>query len=82
MKTFAVVESGVVVNIIVAGNSDDINWLDGGVVEITDSTIDKGYIYSNGVFSAPQKSKAEEISAAVQKKNLLLVEAQSKISLW
>lgn len=82
MKKFAVIENGTVVNIIVTGSASDIEWHGYDTVELTDTTVDKGYLYADGVFTAPEKSHADEIADAVQKKNLLRLEAQNKISLW
>lgn len=82
MKKFAVIEKGTVVNIIVTGSASDIEWHGYDTVELTDTTVDKGYLYADGVFTAPKKSHADEIADAVQKKNLQRLEAQNKISLW
>lgn len=80
MNRFAVINNGVVINVVSAITSGDLNYPVSDVIDIGDLSIECGYIFSNGSFSAPPKTKDEEITAAYQNKLQLTLTAREIIS--
>lgn len=84
MSTYAIVENGVVTNVIEWDGETE--WVpDAGVAVLTDGTVGIGWSYAGSKFTAPpvpEPSPAELVAAAATKKQQLLDTAQSTISLW
>lgn len=68
MNRFAIINNGVVINVVSASIPTDLNYPISDVIDIGDLSVERGYIYSGDEFSAPPKTKDEEIAAAYQKK--------------
>lgn len=80
MNRFAIIDKGVVINIVSAINPADLNYPASDVIDIGDMSIERGYILSGDEFSAPPKTKDEEISAAYQLKMRLTSTAREMVS--
>ncbi|KEL56232.1 caudovirales tail fiber assembly family protein [Escherichia coli 5-172-05_S3_C1] len=80
MNRFAIIDKGVVINIVSAINPADLNYPASDVIDIGDMSIERGYILSGDEFSAPPKTKDEEISAAYQLKMRLTSTAREIVS--
>ncbi|KEL40609.1 hypothetical protein AB93_5221, partial [Escherichia coli 5-172-05_S3_C1] len=59
MNRFAIIDKGVVINIVSAINPADLNYPASDVIDIGDMSIERGYILSGDEFSAPPKTKDE-----------------------
>ncbi|HEP1897467.1 TPA: tail fiber assembly protein [Kluyvera cryocrescens] len=80
MNRFAIINNGVVINVVSATTPDDLNYPASDVIDIGDLSVERGYIYSDDEFSAPPKTKDEEIAAAYQEKMHLTSAAREIIS--
>ncbi|HFY0662759.1 TPA: tail fiber assembly protein [Escherichia coli] len=80
MNRFAIIDKGVVINVVSAINAADLNYPASDVIDIGDMSIECGYILSGDNFSAPPKTKDEEISAAYQLKMRLTSTAREIVS--
>lgn len=80
MNRFAVINNGVVINVVSAITSGDLNYPVSDVIDIGDLSIERGFIFSDGEFSEPPKTKDEEIAVAYQEKMRLTLVARDIIS--
>lgn len=80
MNRFAIINNGVVINVVSAITAADLNYSASDVIDIGDMSIERGYILSGGEFSAPPKTKDEEIAAAYQLKMRLTSKAREMVS--
>lgn len=80
MNRFAIIEKGIVINVVSAIAPDDLNYPASDVIDIGSMSIECGYVFSGGEFSAPPKTKDEEIAAAYQLKMRLTSTAREVIS--
>jgi len=80
MNRFAIINNGVVINVVSAITPGDLNYPASDVIDIGDLSVERGYIFSGDKFSAPPKTKDEEIAAAYQEKIRLTSSAREIIS--
>lgn len=80
MNRFAIIEKGIVINVVSANSPTDLNYPASDVIDIGDLSVERGYIFSGDEFSAPPKTKDEEIAAAYQEKMHLTSVAREIIS--
>lgn len=80
MNRFAIINNGVVLNVVSATTPDDLNYPASDVIDIGDLSVERGYIYSGNQFSAPPKTKDEEVAAAYLEKMHLTFAARAIIS--
>lgn len=84
MGSYAVVNGGVVINVVAWDGKADWSPDTGEVVE-TNNPVAIGWSYSDGVFSpppVPQPSRAELVASAEQEQSSLLEIATAKIVIW
>lgn len=80
MNRFAIIDKGVVINVVSANSPTDLNYPASDVIDIGNMGIECGYVFSGGKFSAPPKTKGEEIAAAYQLKMRLTSTAREMVS--
>lgn len=80
MNRFAIINNGVVINVVSAITPDNLNYPALDIIDISDLSVERGYIFSGDEFSAPPKTKDEEIAAAYQDKMRLTSVAREIIS--
>lgn len=80
MNRFAIIEKGIVINVVSANSPTDLNYPASDVIDIGNMSIECGYVFSDDGFSAPPKTKDEEIAAAYQLKMRLTSIAREIIS--
>ena len=80
MNRFAIINNGVVINVVSAITPDNLNYPALDIIDIGDLSVERGYIFSGYEFSAPPKTKDEEIAAAYQDKMRLTSVAREIIS--
>ncbi|EJV4780962.1 TPA: tail fiber assembly protein [Escherichia coli] len=80
MNRFAIIEKGIVINVVSANSPTDLNYPASDVIDIGNMSIECGYVFSDDGFSAPPKTKDEEIAAAYQLKMRLTSTAREIIS--
>lgn len=80
MNRFAIIDKGVVINVVSAITAADLSYPASDVIDIGNMSIERGYILSGGEFSAPPKTKDEDIAAAFQEKMRLTSVAREMIS--
>ncbi len=86
MLNFALVQNGVVANIFNCADEENAKSLypDDTVVDVSDALVQRGWLYADGLFSAPpvtEPTHAELIAQADVTKSYLLSIAVSKISI-
>ncbi|NKI73013.1 tail fiber assembly protein [Dickeya sp. CFBP 2040] len=83
-KIYAVIENGVVMNTVVWDSDVGADWKpqNGALIDISSERVGVGYLYSDGVFTPPEKSRDEYIADATLRKTQLLSEAQKMIANW
>jgi hypothetical protein len=69
MARIAIIENGIVANIII-GDADFASSYDGTAVVLTDETIRKGYLYDGSNFSESVKSQEEQATIARKFRNM------------
>ncbi|HDG1710092.1 TPA: tail fiber assembly protein [Kluyvera ascorbata] len=80
MNRFAIINNNVVINVVSATSPADLNYPASDVIDIGDLSVERGYIFSGDEFSAPPKTKDEEVAEAYQKKMRLTAAAREIIS--
>ena len=80
MNRFAIIEKGIVINVVSANSPTDLNYPASDVIDIGNMSIECGYVFSDDGFSAPPKTKDEDIAAAYQLKMRLTSTAREIIS--
>lgn len=84
MGSYAVVNGGVVINVVAWDGKADWSPDTGEVVE-TNNPVAIGWSYSDGVFSpppVPEPSQADLVARAEQEQTALLEVAATKIVIW
>ncbi|OOC13486.1 tail fiber assembly protein [Dickeya dadantii] len=83
-KIYAVIENGVVINTVVWDSDVEADWKpqNGALIDISSERVGVGYLYSDGVFTPPEKRRDEYIADATLQKTQLLSEAQKAIANW
>ncbi|NAT79742.1 phage tail protein [Dickeya dadantii] len=83
-KIYAVIENGVVINTVVWDSDVEADWKpqNGALIDISSERVGVGYLYSDGVFTPPEKRRDEYIADATLRKTQLLSEAQKMIANW
>lgn len=82
MKHYAVIDNGVVINVVVAADDMDFTGWPHERVDVTDNPerVTLGYRYADGVFSAPPKRKEDFVAEASMKKGLMIANARYEVT--
>ncbi len=77
--SYAIIENGVVVNVVMWDGQDKEIFAGMNLVDISDQSVGIGFQYKNKKFLPPLRSKDDEIEAATEQKTAYLALASREI---
>ncbi|MEX5413424.1 tail fiber assembly protein [Atlantibacter hermannii] len=78
--SYAIIENGVVVNVVMWDGQDKEIFAGKNIVDISDKPVGIGYLYKNKKFLPPVRSQADDIDAAMEQKSAFLALATREIA--